>query len=60
MKRTGCAGCPFAKDFDFELEVIKRHEPQLYQAVTKVFGESYDYHHKYYAYRRARDEKEQP
>ena len=47
LKRTGCAGCPFGKDFEFELEVIKEYEPKLYNAVNKIFGDSYEYTRKY-------------
>lgn len=47
LLRTGCAGCPFGKDFEFELEVIKMHEPKLYLAVNNIFGDSYDYTRKY-------------
>lgn len=43
LKRTGCAGCPFGKDFEKEIEVIKNHEPKLYKAVNKIFGKSYEY-----------------
>jgi hypothetical protein len=41
--RTGCAGCPFGKDFEKELEIIENYEPKLYKAVNKIFGESYAY-----------------
>lgn len=47
LPRTGCAGCPFAKDFDNELNVIKTYEPKLYKAVNKIFGDSYEYTRKY-------------
>ena len=47
MKRTGCAGCPFALDFEDNLELIQQHEPKLYKAVNKIFGESYEYTRKY-------------
>lgn len=47
LVRTGCAGCPFGKDFEIELEVIKEHEPKLYKAVNKIFGDSYEYTRKY-------------
>lgn len=47
LKRTGCAGCPFGKDFEFELEVIKEHEPKLHKAVNNIFGDSYEYTRKY-------------
>ena len=47
LKRTGCAGCPFGRDFEYELEVIKEHEPKLYRAVNTIFGSSYEYTRKY-------------
>ena len=47
MKRTGCAGCPFGRDFENELQIIKEHEPQLYKAVNNIFGQSYEYMRKY-------------
>lgn len=47
LKRTGCAGCPYGRDFELELEVIKQHEPRLYKAVNNIFKDSYDYTRKY-------------
>lgn len=47
LVRTGCAGCPFGRDFEQELEVIKEHEPKLYKAVNNIFGNSYEYTRKY-------------
>jgi len=49
---TGCAGCPFGKEFEFELTVIKQYEPHLYKAVNNIFGDSYDYTRKYIAFRK--------
>ena len=43
LKRTGCAGCPFGRDFEFELSVIEKYEPKLFKAVNNIFGESYEY-----------------
>ena len=43
LKRTGCAGCPFGKRFEAELEVIQKYEPKLYKAVMNIFGDSYAY-----------------
>ena len=43
LKRTGCAGCPLGRDFTKELDVIQEHEPRLYAATMKIFGDSYDY-----------------
>lgn len=47
LKRTGCAGCPFGRDFEQELEVIEKREPKLYKAVTTIFKDSYEYTRKY-------------
>lgn len=47
MKRTGCAGCPFGSKFESDLETMKQHEPLLYKAATKIFGDSYEYTRKY-------------
>ncbi len=47
LKRTGCAGCPFGRDFEYELEVIQKYEPRLYKAVNNIFGESYEYTRRY-------------
>lgn len=52
MTRTGCVGCPYARDIDFELEVLKNHEPKLYALATNVFKDSYEYTKKYKEYRR--------
>ena len=47
LKRTGCCGCPYGRNLDFELEVLKEHEPNLYKAVCNVFKDSYEYTRKY-------------
>lgn len=47
MKRTGCVGCPYGKDFEYELEVVKQYEPKLYKAVNNIFKDSYEYTRKY-------------
>ncbi len=43
MKRTGCAGCPYGRNFEEELAVIGQYEPQLFKAVNFVFKDSYEY-----------------
>lgn len=43
LKRTGCAGCPFGKNFEYELEIMKKYEPKLYKAALHIFGASYEY-----------------
>lgn len=51
LKRTGCVGCPFAKDFEKNLEILQEYEPQLYKAAIHIFGESYEYTRKYLTFR---------
>lgn len=58
LKRTGCAGCPFGRDFEFELEVIKKYEPKLYVAVNNIFGDSYAYTRKYREFCKVMEEKQ--
>lgn len=47
LKRTGCAGCPFGKNFEQELKIIEEYEPKLFKAVNNIFGDSYEYTRKY-------------
>lgn len=57
LERTGCAGCPFGKDFETELEIIKEHEPKLFNAVNKIFGDSYEYTRKYREFAKRMEEE---
>lgn len=47
LKRTGCAGCPFGRDFETELDIMRQYEPKLYQAANNIFRDSYDYTRRY-------------
>lgn len=47
LRRTGCAGCPYSKNFEDELEAMRQYEPQLFLAVNNVFAESYAYTRSY-------------
>lgn len=47
MKRTGCCGCPYGRDFEKELEIIQKYEPKLYKACVNIFGQAYEYTRKY-------------
>lgn len=58
LKRTGCAGCPFGRDFEFELEVLQNYEPKLYKAACNIFKDSYEYTRKYREYRNVREKEE--
>ena len=42
LKRTGCAGCPYGRNFEEELEIMQQHEPKLFKAVNFVFKDSYE------------------
>ena len=50
LKRTGCAGCPYARNFEEELLAMQEFEPNLYKAVNNVFSDSYEYTRKYHKY----------
>lgn len=50
LPRTGCAGCPYAQNFESELEAVAIYEPKLYKALNNVFGKSYEYTRKYLAF----------
>lgn len=47
LQRTGCSGCPYGRDFEYELQVIEEYEPKLFNAVNNIFGESYEYTRRY-------------
>lgn len=47
LKRTGCAGCPYNKDFEEELKIIDKYEPRLFKAVNTIFKDSYEYTRRY-------------
>jgi 3'-phosphoadenosine 5'-phosphosulfate sulfotransferase (PAPS reductase)/FAD synthetase len=51
MRRTGCAGCPFGRNFEEELALAEKYEPKFYKAMLKVFGQSYEYRRQFEAFR---------
>lgn len=51
MKRTGCAGCPFGRNFEEELRLAEIYEPKFHKAMLKVFGPSYEYRRKFEEFR---------
>lgn len=59
LKRTGCAGCPFGRYFEQELEIIEEYEPKLFSAVNNIFGDSYEYTRKYREFCKEMDNKEE-
>lgn len=50
LKRTGCIGCPFNRNIDFELEIMEKYEPKLYKAACNIFKDSYEYTRRYREY----------
>lgn len=57
LHRTGCACCPFGRDFEAELAAAEKYEPNLYRAALHVFGKSYEYTRKYRNYREQREKE---
>lgn len=57
MGRTGCVGCPFNKDLERDLEIIRQYEPNLFIAVNNVFRDSYEYTRMYRAFCEEMDNK---
>ena len=57
LTRTGCAGCPFGRDFEFELEIMGKYEPKLFRAVNIIFGSSYEYTRKYRGFYKKKEEE---
>lgn len=57
-KRTGCACCPYGRDFETELKTLEEHEPNLCKAVKNIFHDSYEYTRQYRAFRKEMEEKE--
>jgi len=41
LDRTGCIGCPFARDVEQSLKVLYQYEPNKYKAVQKWMGLMY-------------------
>lgn len=52
LLRTGCCGCPYGRDFEFELTVIEKYEPKLFIAVNNIFADSYKYTRMYREYQK--------
>lgn len=50
LKRTGCCGCPFGRNFEDEIEIINKYEPKFYKAVNTIFKQTYEYTRQYREY----------
>lgn len=47
LKRTGCAGCPFGRNFEHELVALETHEPKKAKGIRAIFDPSYEWTRKY-------------
>ena len=47
LRRTGCAGCPYGRDFENELKIMGEHEKHLFSAVNNIFDNAYLYTRQY-------------
>jgi 3'-phosphoadenosine 5'-phosphosulfate sulfotransferase (PAPS reductase)/FAD synthetase len=54
LKRTGCAGCPFGRNFEQELAIISHFEPKLNKGINSIFASSYEWTRKYKEYVRVK------
>ena len=52
LDRTGCAGCPFGREYQCEKDVIKQYEPRLSKAIENMWADVYDYTDKYHEFQR--------
>ena len=41
LKRTGCAGCPFSQNLQYERNILKKYEPNLSIAIENIFKDTY-------------------
>lgn len=57
LHRTGCCGCPYGRNCNFEREVLKKYEPKLYKAIENMWSEVYDYTDKYHEFQKIMNRK---
>lgn len=43
FRRTGCAGCPFNREWELDLKKTEKFEPKLAVGIKKIFKDSYEY-----------------
>ena len=57
LKRTGCVGCSYGRNCNFEREVVKKYEPKLSSAIENMWGEVYEYTNKYHEFQKMMNRK---
>jgi len=50
LQRTGCAACPFGRNFDYELDILEEYEPRLHKGITNIFKDTHGWTRKYRAF----------
>lgn len=57
LLRTGCVGCPYAKDYMFERNIVNQYEPKLSKAIENMWKEVYEYQDKYHEFQKIMNRK---
>lgn len=57
LKRTGCAGCPYGRKFEEELNILEKYEPNLFIGVNNIFKNSYKYTRGYNEFKKKNKKK---
>lgn len=57
LKRTGCAGCPYGREYHGEKNLIETFEPKLSKAIENMWGEVYEYTNKYHEFQKMMNRK---
>lgn len=57
LTRTGCCGCPISYKAVEDLELIRKHEPNVVKAAWNIFGRSYEYRKRYNSYKEYREKE---
>lgn len=47
LERTGCFCCPFGREWEMELELLKKYEPNKYIASMNLYGDVFKAYKKY-------------
>ena len=58
LRRTGCVGCPFGRNWEQELEVAEKSIPKLHKMCVNVFRPSYEYTREYWKFRKRNEAQE--
>ena len=57
LARTGCAGCPYGRDYQFERGVVEQYDSKLSAAIENMWREVYEYTDKYHEFQKMMNRK---